>query len=97
MLWIDERGLARAVPAEYFTVAHQAQNQATQGRDLSTLAPLRALWARTPDRAWQRRAVGEGVSSCPRAVWEIHKSRLVAGIQGVSHAKWLKGKETAPS
>ena len=29
-------------------VAHQAQNQATQGRDLSTLAPLRALRARTP-------------------------------------------------
>src|SRR3984893_638402 len=37
-----------------------------QGRDLSTLAPLRALWARTPDRAWARRAVGEGVKSCPR-------------------------------
>ena len=30
-------------------VAHQAQSQATQGRDLSTLAPLRALRARTPD------------------------------------------------
>ena len=48
-------------------VAHQAQGQATQGRDLSTLAPLRALRARTPDRAWARRAVGEGVRSCPRA------------------------------
>jgi RNA-directed DNA polymerase len=48
-------------------VAHQAQGQATQGRDLSTLAPLRALRARTPDRAWARRAVGEGVKSCPRA------------------------------
>ena len=59
MLWIDERGLARAVPAEYFTVARQAQNR--------------------------------------EPVWEIHKSRFVAGIQGVSHAKWLKGKETAPS
>ena len=46
--------------------AHQAQNQATQGRDLSTLAPLRALRARTPVPAWARRAVGEGVSSCPR-------------------------------
>ena len=48
-------------------VAHQAQNQATQGRDLSTLAPLRALRARTPEQAWARRAVGEGVKSCPRA------------------------------
>ena len=48
-------------------VAHQAQSQATQGRDLSTPAPLRALRARTPDRAWARRAVGEGVKSCPRA------------------------------
>src|SRR3984893_10632010 len=28
-------------------VAVQAQNQAAQGRDLSTLASLRALWART--------------------------------------------------
>ena len=48
-------------------VAHQAQSQATQGRDLSTPAPVRALRARTPDRAWARRAVGEGVKSCPRA------------------------------
>src|SRR5262249_11476152 len=48
-------------------VALQAQGQATQGRDLSTLAPLRALRARTPDRARARRAVGEGVRSCPRA------------------------------
>jgi putative DNA-invertase from lambdoid prophage Rac len=30
-------------------------------------APLRALRARTPMPAWARRAVGEGVSSCPRA------------------------------
>ena len=43
------------------------QKQATQGRELSTLAPLRALQARTPVPAWARRAVGEGVSSCPRA------------------------------
>ena len=48
-------------------VAHQAQGQAMQGRDLSTLAPLWALRARTPNRAWARRAVGEGVKSCPRA------------------------------
>jgi len=48
-------------------VTHQAQGQAMQGRDLSTLAPLRALRARTPNRAWARHAVGEGVRSCPRA------------------------------
>ena len=48
-------------------VALQAQGQATQGRSLSTLAPLRALRARAPVPAWARRAVGEGVKSCPRA------------------------------
>ena len=47
--------------------ALQVQGQATQGRDLSPLAPLRALRSRTPDRAWAQRAVGEGVTSCPRA------------------------------
>src|SRR3981189_436557 len=48
-------------------VAGQAQNQASQGRDLSTPASLRALWARTPEQAWARRAVGGGLKSCPRA------------------------------
>ncbi len=48
-------------------VALQAQGQAKEGRDLSTLAPLRALRARTPVPAWAPRAVGEGVRSCPRA------------------------------
>ena len=38
-----------------------------KGGSLSTLAPLRALRARTPEPAWARRAVGEGVRSCPRA------------------------------
>src|ERR1700756_2978568 len=47
--------------------ALQIQAQATQGRDLSTPAPLRALRPRTPDRAGVQRAVGEGVTSCPRA------------------------------
>ena len=47
--------------------ALQAQGQATQGRDVSTLAPLRVLRARAPVPAWARRAVGEGVKSCPRA------------------------------
>src|ERR1700716_1679665 len=48
-------------------VAVQAQNQASQGRELSTLASLRALWARAPEQAWARRAVGEGVKFCPEA------------------------------
>src|SRR6201987_3898183 len=48
-------------------VAYQAQGQAAQGRDLSTLAPLRALRTRTLNRTWTRREVGEGVKSCPRA------------------------------
>jgi hypothetical protein len=48
-------------------VAVQAQNQASQGRDLSTLASLPAHWARAPEPAWARRAVGEGVKFCPRA------------------------------
>src|SRR6516162_11100797 len=47
-------------------VAHQAQGQATQGRDLSTLAPVRVLRTRPAHCAWARRAVGEGVMSCPR-------------------------------
>src|SRR5712675_2154907 len=36
-------------------VAVQAQNQASKGRDLSTLASLRALWARTSEQAWMPR------------------------------------------
>src|ERR1700739_4340659 len=48
-------------------VAVQAQNQASQGRDLSTPAPIRVLWTRTSEQAWTRRAVGEGVKFCPRA------------------------------
>jgi hypothetical protein len=37
------------------------------GRDLSTLASLRALRPRTLEPAWTRRAVGESVKFCPRA------------------------------
>jgi murein tripeptide amidase MpaA len=48
-------------------VALQAQGQTMQGRDLSTLASLRALRARTSGSAWARRVVDEGVRSCPRA------------------------------
>jgi hypothetical protein len=49
-------------------MARHARNRAsrqvqatTQGRDLSTFAPLRALRARAPVPAWARRVVGEGV------------------------------------
>ena len=71
-------------------VAVQAQNQASQGRDLSTLASLRALWARTPEQAWARRAVGEGVRFCPRAgcvMWRRH-------LCGVSLRWWLPAPQT---
>ena len=36
-----------------------------KGVKLQSLAPVRALRARTPEPAWARRAVGEGVKSCP--------------------------------
>src|SRR6266513_557067 len=48
-------------------VALQAQGLATQGRSLSTPAPLRAFRPRTPDPARSWPVVGEGVKSCPRA------------------------------
>ena len=48
-------------------VTLQAQDQTKQGRQLSTPAPLRDLRARASGPAWARRAVGEGVRSCPRA------------------------------
>jgi site-specific DNA recombinase len=47
--------------------AHQAQGQATPGRGLSSLAPVRVLRARESDQLEVRRVVGEGVTSCPRA------------------------------
>src|SRR5258708_25025692 len=67
-------------------VAVQAQNQASQGRELSTLASLRALWARTAEQAWARRAVGGGVKFCPRAGW----GKSACPIGGVG--KWGHGR-----
>src|ERR1700739_1263829 len=62
-------------------VALQAQDQTKQGRQLSTLAPLRDLRARASDPAWARRAVGEGVRSCPRAgCREIRMSGSMRGM-----------------
>jgi len=51
----------------YAVAAVKTQGQTTPGRDLSTLAPLRALRARTSDPAGPGPVVGEGVMSCPRA------------------------------
>ena len=66
----------------------QAQGQATQGRELSTLAPLRALPARTPRTAWARPAVGEGVKSCPRAgCGQIRMSGSMSGVWKRSHGR----------
>src|SRR6478672_7127741 len=61
----SDRQLHRCAVAP--VVALQAQGQATQGRSLSTLAPLRALRARTPEPAWARRAVGEGDEVLPES------------------------------
>ena len=62
-------------------VALQAQDQTKQGRQLSTPAPLRDLRARASDPAWARRAVGEGVRSCPRAgCREIRMSGSMRGM-----------------
>src|ERR1700739_965305 len=68
--WLSQEGVSGARQlhsrAGAPVVALQVQGQATQGRDVSTLAPLRALRSRTPDRAGAQRAVGEGVTPWPR-------------------------------
>src|SRR5713101_511513 len=86
-------------------VALQAQDQTKQGRQLSTPAPLRDLRARTSDPAWARRAVGEGVRSCPRAgCREIRMSGSMRGVWKRSYGRATKappdergGKQTCPA
>jgi hypothetical protein len=72
-------------------VALQAQDQTKPGRQLSTPAPLPDLRARASDPAWARRAVGEGVRSCPRAgCREIGMSGSMRGKWKRSHGRAAK-------
>src|SRR5271170_5211239 len=77
-------------------VALQAQSQA--GRELSTLAPLRALRARTSEPAWARRAVDEGVRSCPRAGCRKSACPVVCPAKAgmFSRRKACRGKSQKP-
>src|SRR5271165_2054237 len=79
-------------------VALQAQSQATQGRELSTLAPLRALRARTSEPAWARRAVDEVVRSCRRAGCGQSGRPVVCPVKAgmFSRGKACRGKNQRP-
>src|SRR3984893_1483467 len=76
----------------------QAQSQATQGRELSTLAPLRALPARTPRTAWSGPVVGEGVTSCPRAGCGKSACPVVCPVKAgmFSRGQTCRGRSQSP-
>src|SRR6516164_10141666 len=89
---LDLGGLSaqRAGPIRLERVDRAASIAAQLGQ-LSTPAPLRDLRARASDPAWARRAVGEGVRSCPRAgCREIRMSGSMRGIWKRSYGRATK-------
>ena len=92
---LHQQGVSRARQlcgcAVASVVALQAQGQATQARELSTLAPLRDLRAHASDPAWTRRAVDEGVEVLSEsAVREIRLLRSMSGVWRRSYGRPTK-------
>src|SRR5450631_497127 len=81
----------RTTGKAHSVVASQVQGQATQGRDVSTLAPLRVPRSRAPDSAWARRGMGEGVKSCPRAGCGRSARPVRRAATGNGAMAWLVG------
>ena len=74
-------------PGRASTVVLQVQGQATQGRDLSTLVPLRALRSRTPDRACSSSRI-RVVCSTRRTKAGRGKSRTGVARKDTWTARW---------